>query len=96
MMKITMSWPGNRKTPKEKRVVHKPKIRWQQLGFKDLSEEPASISMDEIRRQVVVLSGRGLGHAARARAGEQSGPASGARTQGKANRAKRHGPTEQD
>src|SRR5881296_3415494 len=67
-MKITMSWPGNRKTPKEKRVVHKPKIRWQQLGLKDLSEEPASISMDEIRRQVVVASGRGLGHAVRARA----------------------------
>src|SRR2546430_6969027 len=74
-MKITMSWPGNRKTPKEKRVVHKPKIRWQQLGLKDLSEEPASVSMDEIRRQVVVASGRGLGHAVRSRAGEPSGPA---------------------
>src|SRR5438094_10142733 len=77
-MKITMSWPGNRKTPKEKRVVHKPKIRWQQLGLKDLSEEPASISMDESRRQVVVASGRGLAHAVRARAGEHSGPAAGA------------------
>lgn len=95
-MKITMSWPGNRKTPKEKRVVHKPKIRWQQLGLKDLSEEPASISMDEIRRQVVVMSGRGLGHGLRARAGEPSGPATGARPQGKASRTKRHEAPEQN
>jgi len=95
-MKITMSWPGNRKTQKEKRVIHKPKIRWQQLGLKDLAEEPASISMDEIRRQVVVLSGRGLGHAARSRAAEQSGPATGARTQGKPSRTKRRGATEPD
>jgi len=93
-MKITMSWPGNRKTPKEKRVVHKPKIRWQQLGLKDLSEEPASISMDEIRRQVVVLSGRGLGHPVRPRSGAQSRPATGARTQGEPGRTKRRGATE--
>ena len=95
-MKMTMSWPGNRKPAKEKRVIHKPKIRWQQLGFKDPAEEPASISMDEIRRQVVMLSGRGLGRTVQSRIGAQSRPTNSARAQGEPGRPKRRGATEPD
>ena len=32
-MKMTMAWRGNKKTRKPVRVAHKPKIRWDQLGF---------------------------------------------------------------
>lgn len=95
-MKLTRSWPGNRKPPKEKRVIIKPKIRWQQLGFKDMADEPTSISMDEIRRQVVVLSGRGLGHASRSRSGAQSGPGNRGRDQGDPGRPKSRGIAEQN
>lgn len=95
-MKITMSWPGNRKPHKEKRVIHKPKIRWQQLGFKDVANEPAATSMEEIRRQAVILSGRGLRHAPRSPADAQRGPGESARTAGNPGRPKRHAATEPD
>ncbi len=67
-MKTTMSWRGNKAMHKKKRVKNKPKIRWQQLGFKSPAAADASIPMDEIRRQVVMLSSRGLGQGVRSRA----------------------------
>ncbi len=77
-MKTTMSWRGNRTTQKKKRVTHKPKIRWQELGFKNPARETASMSIDEIRRQVVMLSSRGLGQGVRSRAVAPSQPGAGA------------------
>ncbi len=66
-MKITMSWRSNKHVQKKKRVTHKPKIRWQQLGFKDPAEERTPPSMDEIRRQVVRMSMQGVGRSERPR-----------------------------
>ena len=77
MMKITMSRPGNKHTHKKKRVRHKPKIRWQLLGLADPADEHTSISMDEIRRQVVMMSGMGLGQAVRPRPGARSAQGNG-------------------
>lgn len=39
------------------RIRRKPKIHWQQLGLTSPKEEKAATSMDEIRRQVVMMSG---------------------------------------
>ena len=93
-MKTTMNWRGNRTTHKKKRVKHKPKIRWQELGFKNPARETASMSMDEIRRQVVMLSSRGLGQGVRARAAMPSGQGSDTTNQGGATRKLRRGATE--
>ena len=93
-MKTMMNWRGNRKTDRAKRVREKPKIRWQYLGLTDPAEESAAPSMAEIRRQVVTLSSRGLGHSVRSRPIAQSGPANGANTHGEPGRTKRRGATE--
>lgn len=93
-MKTTMSWRGNKKTDRGKRTRQKPKIRWQHLGLKDPAEESPATSMDEIRRQVVTLSSRGLGHAVRFRPVAQSGPATDASNHGEPGRTKRRGATE--
>lgn len=95
-MKISMSWPGNKKPHKERRAILKPKIRWQQLGFKNVADEPAAISMEEIRRQALILSGRGLRPAGRSPSTAQPGPGDSGRAQGKPGRPKRHGTSEQD
>ena len=81
-MKIAMTWRGNKMTDRGKRVREKPKIRWQYLGLKDPTEESPAPSMDEIRRQAVTLSSRGLGQVVRSRLVEQVRPANGARTHG--------------
>ncbi len=60
-------WRTSKNSQKKKRVAQKPKIRWQQLGFSDSGEAPSSISIDEIRREIVVMSSRGLGQGARSR-----------------------------
>ncbi len=93
-MKTMMNWRGNRKTDRGKRVREKPKIRWQYLGLKDPAEESQSPSMAEIRRQVVTLSSRGLGQAARSRPIAPSRPANGESTHGDPGRTKRRGATE--
>ncbi len=66
-MKLTTSWRGNQRHRKDKRLKHKPKIHWQQLGLTDPADMSSTMSMDEIRRQVVMLSSRGLGQGARSR-----------------------------
>lgn len=94
MMKITMSRPGNKHTHKKKRVRHKPKIRWQLLGLADPAEEHTSISMDEIRRQVVMMSGMGLGQAVRPRPGARSAQGNGSNDHAEPGLKRRRGATE--
>ena len=93
MMKITMSRPSNKHTHKKKRVRHKPKIRWQLLGLADPAEEHTSISMDEIRRQVV-MSGMGLGQAVRPRPGARSAQGNGRNDPAERGLKRRRGATE--
>lgn len=94
-MKISTNWRGNKKIDRTKRVRPKPKIRWQHLGLTDPGEERSIPSMDEIRRQVVTLSSRGLGHAVRSRPVAPSGSSDkGAPHQGTPGRPKRRGATE--
>jgi hypothetical protein len=58
-MKLTMKWGGkvrNRKTFKPE-----PKIRWDLLGLADPSKEKIPMPIDEVRRQVLMMSSPGLG-----------------------------------
>jgi len=64
-MKLTRKWQGNKPTHKPKRVGHKPKIPLQLLGLPSPKEEQPSNSMDEVRRQVVLMSSRGFREALR-------------------------------
>lgn len=93
-MKISMSWRGNQKTRKEKRLKHKPKIHWKQLGLTDPADTSAAIPMEEIRRQVVMLSSRGLGQGTRSRQATPSGSVIGANHHTEAGRKRRRGATE--
>lgn len=93
-MKISMSWRGNQKTLKEKRLKHKPKIHWQQLGLTDPADASSAVSMDEIRRQVVMLSSRGLGQGTRSRQVTPSTSVTGTNHHAEAGRKRRRGATE--
>ena len=93
-MKLTVMWRVNKHTRKKKRVKHKPKIHWQQLGLAEPAEVQPSLSMDEVRRQVVMMSSEGLGQGARSRprgrsVGSQSSDAGASPT-----RKRRRGATE--
>ena len=66
-MKISGRWPANASKNKIKRVTRKPKIRWQVLGLTDPADRHASLSLEEIRREVATLSSRGFGQGARSR-----------------------------
>lgn len=81
-MKISGRWPGNASKNKVKRVIRKPKIRWQALGLTDPADKHAALSMDEIRREVATLSSRGFGQGVRSR------------TAGETRSAERHGSPE--
>ena len=84
-MKFTMNWRGNKSTHKSKRVGSKPKkIPLQLLGLPDQTEEKKSNSMDEVRRQVVLMSSRGFREALR-----PSPPTPTAKGQGRNERPKR-------
>lgn len=91
-MKITMKWRANNKNHKPKPHIRAPKIQWQQLGLTDPAQEAASI--DEIRRQVVLASSRGLGHGVRAQTNEQTGPGKGTPPRSEPRRSRRRGATE--
>jgi len=65
-MKLTKNWQGNKSTHKPKRFGPKPKkIPLQLLGFPGLTEEGKSNSIDEVRRQAVLMSSRGFREALR-------------------------------
>lgn len=58
-MKLTMKWGGkvrNRKTFKPE-----PKIRWDLLGLADPAKEKIPMPIDEVRRQVLMMSSPGMG-----------------------------------
>lgn len=61
-----------RRSLQHKRVKPKRKIKLERLGLGAL-EQPV-ISMDEIRRQGMLLAGRSLGHSVRSQHPVQSGP----------------------
>lgn len=71
-MKLTVNWHNKKPTSKPKRVIPKTKIPWQLLGLPDPAEDQNPISMDEIRRQVSLISSRGFGEAVRSRPSTQS------------------------
>lgn len=73
-MKFSGRWPSNVSKNKVKRVIRKPKIRWQALGLADPADKHATLSMDEIRREVATLSSRGFGQGARSRTAAQDPP----------------------
>jgi hypothetical protein len=57
-MKLTMKWGGkvrNRKTFKPE-----PKIPWDLLGLADPAKEKIPMPIDEVRRQVLMMSSPGL------------------------------------
>jgi len=57
-MKLTMKWGGkvrNRKTFKPE-----PKIRWDLLGLADPAKEKIPMPIDEVRRQVLMMSSPGF------------------------------------
>ncbi len=93
-MKITTVWRRNKNTQKKNRFTRKPKIRWQQLGLKNPEAEDPSISIDEIRRQVIQLSSRGLGQGVRSRPTVQGAQPSDADTHEEPSRKRRRGATE--
>ncbi len=66
-MNMSGSWRRNKSTHKAKRVRHKPKIRWDQLGLSNPDDVVAPVSMDEIRKQVVALASHGFGQETRSR-----------------------------
>ena len=94
MVKITTNWRGGKKVDRIKRVRRKPKIRWQYLGLSDPADVRPGPSMDEIRREVLTLSSRGLGHGVRARSVVPNGPAMGGSHTGTSGTIKRRGATE--
>ncbi len=93
-MKLTVMWRVNKHARKKKRVKHKPKIRWQQLGLAEPAEVQPSLSMDEVRRQVVMMSSEGLGQGARSRPRGRSVGSQGSDADASPNRKRRRGATE--
>lgn len=91
-MKITAKWRANNKTRKPKPHIRAPKIQWQQLGMTDPTQEATSI--DEIRRQVLLASSRGIGQAVRSQADEHRAEATTPSSQSEAKRPRRRGATE--
>ena len=71
-MKMTMAWRGNKKTRKPVRVAHKPKIRWDQLGFTGSLDDQAPTSIEEIRLELPHSQVGGIGADTRARSAKQS------------------------
>lgn len=93
-MKMSMSWRSNKQLEKKKRVRSKPKIRWQQLGLSDPAEKQTAMSIDEIRRQVLMLSSRGLGQGVRARPNAQRAEVNAIDDHAEPGRKRRRGATE--
>jgi hypothetical protein len=91
-MKITAKWRSTNKSRKPKPHIRTPKIQWQQLGLTDPAKETTSI--DEIRRQVLLASSRGIGQAARAQSDEHRSTADDGTEGFESKRPRRRGATE--
>lgn len=59
-MKLPKNSHGHTRTRPLKPVTPKAKIPWQLLGLTDPAEDEKSISMDEVRSQVVQMSSLGF------------------------------------
>ncbi len=57
-MKLTMKWGG--KVRCKKTFKPEPKIRWDLLGLADPSKEKIPMPIDEVRRQVLMMSSPGF------------------------------------
>jgi hypothetical protein len=65
-MKLSKNWQGNKSTDKPKRFGPKPKkIPFQLLGLQSQTEADKSNSIDEVRRQAVLMSSHGFREALR-------------------------------
>ena len=77
-MKLTKNRHSNKLTHKPKRFGPKPKkIPLQLLGFPGGTEEKNSNSIDEVRRQAVLMSSRGFREALRSSSSTPSGKVNG-------------------
>lgn len=93
-MKITSLWRRNKNPKEKKRIIRKPKIAWKQLGLENPDPEGASMSIDEIRRQVIQLSSWGLGQGVRSRPRVEGTQTSDASKHAEPSRKRRQGATE--
>lgn len=57
-MKLTMKWGG--KVRNKKAFKPEPKIRWDLLGLADPAQEKIPMPIDEVRRQVLMMSSPGF------------------------------------
>ena len=77
-MKLTKNWRSNKSSPKSKRVEPKRKnISLQLLGIPVKAKESQSNSIDEVRRQAVLMSSGGFREALQAGPSTPSGKANG-------------------
>ena len=91
-MKMTSKWRANSKSRKPKPHIRTPRIQWQQLGLTDPSKQATSI--EEIRRQVLLASSRGIGHAARSQSEDQPAASASLPPESTPKRPRRRGATE--
>ncbi len=57
-MKLTTKWGGRIRN--KKAFKPEPKIPWELLGLADPAKEKAAMPIDEVRRQVLVMSSSGF------------------------------------
>ena len=77
-MKLTKNWQSNKPTQKIKRIGAKPKkIPFQLLGLPGPTEKQKVNSIDEVRRQAVLMSSGGFREALQAGPSTPSGKANG-------------------
>ena len=91
-MKMTSKWRANSKSRKPKPHIRTPRIQWQQLGLTDPSKQ--STSIEEIRKQVLLASSRGIGHAARSQSEEMEPTPRNLPSESTPKRPRRRGATE--
>jgi|CXWL01.1.fsa_nt_gi hypothetical protein len=93
-MPFTSTKRNSKPQQKRVRVKHKPKIDWQQLGLKDPAESKPATSIQEIRRQAIMLASQGMGQETLVRSASPRGKRRGADTPDAPTRTRRRGATE--
>ena len=76
-MKLTPNWHSHNRTHKPKRVGPKPKIPGQLSRLQNPAKDQHSPSIDEVRRQVVLMSSLGFREAVRSSASKPSAKGNG-------------------
>lgn len=59
-MKLPQKWQANKPTHKPKRLGGRQKIPLELMGLAGSMEDQKAITMEEVRRQVVIMSSQGL------------------------------------